>query len=163
MFLRSAILLVVLSVPSGCVLAAEELPKGWEDGFRRACADFLVKPPTREGRVAAKQILEVAVKSEAVDVTISTDFCPWMAPGKDYKHAELLLAAYVAGNCLAQLDSGVAANDPYSGAIQVFRVYRHLKSQDASYAVSEIDALLALHKKGELAAHFAKAAKQDKP
>ena len=68
----------------------------------------------------------------------------------------MLLGAFIAGNVLAQLDSGVKRNDSYSGMIQVFRVYRHLKAEEPAYNVPEIEDLLALHRRGELAPHLAK-------
>ncbi len=81
-----------------------------------------------------------------------------MKADKDLKHSEIILAAYIAGNTLGQLDSGVKGNDPYSATIQVLRVYRHLKANDPTYRVPEIEDLLELHRKGALPAHFSKLA-----
>src|SRR5262245_25233227 len=133
-----------------------------EAAVRRAISTFCDAPLSTKGRAAPKTILEFGEASDAVLITISPGYVPWTRADKKYENSELLLAAYVAGNVLGQLDSGVKGNDAYSGMIQVFRVYRHLKAKDASFKVPEIEDYLEMHRKGELAVHFAKVAKESK-
>jgi hypothetical protein len=149
---------------AGWGAAGEPAAKHTEADFRRAAAKFLEQPLSEEGRTAVLTILEFAEESDKVTVVIGPWFVPWMRLGEDKKpeHLNLLLAAYTAGNVLSQLDSGVNANDTYSATIQVFRVYRYLKSRDSSYAVPEVETLLEIHRKGGLATHFDKAEKEGK-
>ena len=154
---------VILSLLLGFAcsgLAGSDTPS--EADVRRAIATFCDRPLSTEGRIAPKVILEFAEASDAVLITIGPDYVPWIRTDKRYDNSEPLLAAYVGGNVLAQLDSGVKGNDAYSGTIQVFRVYRHLRSKDPSFKVPEIEDQLELHRKGELAVHFAKVAKESK-
>lgn len=82
-------------------------------------------------------------------MTIGRKALPWFGE-KDYRHNELLLCAFIAGNVRSQLDSGVNANDSYSGLIQVFRVYRYLKKKVRNYSIPGVEDLLKLHKDGKL-------------
>ena len=66
------------------------------------------------------------------------------------------LAAFTAGNVRSQLDSGVCRDDPYSGLIAVFRVYRHLKKANPELTIPEVETLLELHQQGKLMEHLAK-------
>jgi hypothetical protein len=142
--------------------AAAPTPEVSESDFRRAAAIFLAEPASAEGRAAVQTVIAFSAATDKVEVTISPGLTPWTFKVKKYKNDELLLGAYIAGNTLGQLDSGVKGNDPYSGIIQVFRVYRYLKAQDRTLSVPDIDALLAIHKKGELAVHLAKIGKEKK-
>ena len=65
---------------------------------------------------------------------------------------EVLLAAYAAGNMLSQAYTGVLRSDPYTGMVQMIRVYRHLKSVgDGSFReVSYMEDLLERHSEGRL-------------
>ena len=97
-----------------------------------------------------------------VPVPVAQEYTPWVKVDRDLNHSEVILAAYIAGNTLGQLDSGVKGNDPYSATIQVSRVYRHLKGNDPTYTLPAIEELLELHRKGALPAHFAKLAETRK-
>lgn len=160
--LVSALTVLAALVPAvvcSAVSAVEEATLS-EPEVRRYAALFLDDPLSENGRAAAGFILKFIEVTDKVSVTIAPWFVPWIGDGKNYKNDQWLLAAYAIGNALSQLDSGVCANDAYSGEIQLFRVYRHMKAKDASYTVPDIENLLAVHKKGELAAYLAKAEKE---
>jgi hypothetical protein len=120
-----------------------------EETLRRAVSTFLKQPTSSASKHSARTILKFAEESEDVSVLISRKAVPWVG-GKKYEHREILLCAFIAGNVLSQLDSGVNANDPYSGLIKVFRVYRYLKKRKKGYTVPEVERLLAMHKEGKL-------------
>jgi hypothetical protein len=145
--------------PSGAEVPAIATHKPYtEEEFRKAAAAFLRQPITKDGKVVpeAAVVLEFAVNSKEVSVTISSTYASKIGGDKETKYSGVLMGAYMAGNVLAQLDSGVNGNDAYSGEIQVFRVYRYLKTLDPSYKVPEIEEMLAVHAKGGLAAYLAK-------
>jgi hypothetical protein len=100
-------------------VAQTDIPS--EAAVRRAVATFCDSPLSADGRAAAKTIIEFAEASDAVLITINPGYVPWIGADREYINSDLLLAAYVAGNTIAQLDSGVKGNDAYSGTIQVFR------------------------------------------
>lgn len=133
-----------------------------EADARKAIATFCEQPLSSEGRAAVRTLLNFAEASDRVLITTSPEFTPWIREDKTYDHSSLLTGAYIAGNVLSQLDSGVRGNDPYSGIIQVFRVYRHLKSKAAPFEVAEIEDLLEIHRRGELGDRFAEIAKKRK-
>ena len=58
--------------------------------------------------------------------------------------------AFMAGNVQAQLESGVKGNDPYSGFLQVLRVYHLVRQQDKEYKLEAVEKLLKMHKEGKL-------------
>jgi hypothetical protein len=151
---------LVPAVVCSAASAAEEAVTLSEAEFRRYATIFLDQPLSEEGQAAAGFLLKFVEDTDKVSVTIAPWFVPWIFGEKEYKNTEWLLAAYAIGNALSQLDSGICVSDAYSGEIQVFRVYRHMKAKDASYSVPEIENLLAVHKKGELAAYLAKAEKE---
>lgn len=153
--LSTMLLLPVLSLIVAVPLATQT-PS--ERQVRHAIGTFCEQPLDDKGRAAAKVLIEFAEASAAVSITVAQEYTPWLKADRVPKHSELLLRAYIAGNTLGQLDSGVKGNDPYSATIQVFRVYRHLKANDPTYSVPEIEDLLELHRKGALPAHFAKLA-----
>jgi hypothetical protein len=159
--LRQAIgLAVVLGFLGGLGLAAAAPPPKQPEGeVRQASAVFLEQPLSEAGKAAAKTIVDFAVECDNVTVDVDSVSVPWFGEGKKNKYGSELAVAYIAGNLLSQLDSGVKRNDPYSGLIQVFRVYRQLKAKDASCSIPEVENLLAMHRKGELVSYLAKAEK----
>jgi hypothetical protein len=125
-----------------------------ETSVRSAIEKFLKAPTSPSTKLSMRTILKFAEESKDVSVLITRRATPWIGE-KEYRHGEVLLCALVAGNVRSQLDSGVNASDSYSGLIQVFRVYRHIRKRDRSYVVPELDELLDKHRAGELMAHVA--------
>ncbi|MHC5057638.1 MAG: hypothetical protein ACYTKD_23445 [Planctomycetota bacterium] len=124
-----------------------------ETSVRSAIERFLKAPTVASSKTSMRTILKFAEESDDVSVFISRKATPWVGE-KKYRHSEVLLCALIAGNVRSQLDSGVSANDSYSGMLQVFRVYRYIRKRDRSYVVRELDDLIAMHKAGRLMAHL---------
>ncbi len=148
---RLAAAVVLCCVPLGRVAVAKTAIS--ESSVRRAISTFLSQPTSPVSKQAKNMIIEFAVDSDDVSVVITSKATPWSGR-KDCKHAGVLLCAFIAGNILSQLDSGVKADDSYSGLMKVFRVYRHLKSAEKSYNVPEVEQLLAMHRQGRLMRHL---------
>jgi hypothetical protein len=72
---------------------------------------------------------------------------------KDDKRGLQLMAAYVGGNALSQLHSGIMQNDRYSGMLMLFRVYRHFQDKDKHFRIDAVDELMKLQRDGKLLAH----------
>jgi hypothetical protein len=152
----SSMLLAILSA----TLATASVPPAASPGdseLRQAVTTLAEKPLSPEGAAAAMAITAFANASEDVVVTLSEAALPWMKQ-PDTPHAELLLAAYIGGNVLGQLDAGVTGNDPWSGVLQVFRVYRALKAADPKARVASIESLQDEARRGKLAARLLGAA-----
>ena len=141
-----------IAVTAGALAAERQIS---EESVRSAIESFLQNPTAPSEQV--NTIVMFSVESDAVKVVIDTDVCcTWLRADKKYEHAGLLLVAFTAGNVRSQLDSGVCRDDPYSGLIAVFRVYRHLKQANPALTIPEVEKLLELHRQGKLTEHLAK-------
>lgn len=154
---------LAIAVTAGALAAETQIS---EEAVRSAIESFLQNPtaPSEQTRT----IVAFTAESDAVLVVIDMDVsCTWLRADKEYEHGPLLLAAFTAGNVRSQLDSGVRRDDPYSGLLTVFRVYRHLKQANPELTIPEVETLLKLHRQGKLMEHLAKekapAAEEQKP
>lgn len=108
---------------------------------------FMAKPAAGED---AQRILDFAEESEDVLIALDEKLLPWMAEDKNYKQAQVLMVAFVAGNIKSQLASGKAVDDGYAGLLAVFKAYETLKQTDKDLKIPEIEEFMAKEKKGEL-------------
>jgi len=137
-----------------------------EESVRSAIESFLQNPAAAaESELTIAQFME---KNDAVHIFIDLNgYCSWLRADKEYDHKTTLMIAFTTGNIRSQLDSGVCRDDPYSGLLTVFRVYRHLKKANPEWTIPEIENLLELHRQGKLMEHLAKeksrAAEEKKP
>ena len=141
--LRRAVLALSCCAFAVDIALAAAVPS--ETAVRRAATTFLDQPTSSVSKHSMKTIMAFASESDKVTVTISRKAVPWYG-NERLPHAEVLLCAFIAGNVISQLDSGVNADDSYSGLMKVFRVYRSIKRRKRTYRVPEIERLLALHK-----------------
>jgi len=116
---------------------------------RSAIEKFLADPLAAESKQWERTIALFTVESKDVAVLVTGEMMPWLGNQEDKYHSQLF-TAFIAGNVRAQLDCGVKRNDTYSGVIQVFRVYRFLKTKDRDYRVDELEKLLDRHREGKL-------------
>jgi hypothetical protein len=125
--------------------------------FREAVSLFL----DTGDKKYTKDIVEFITKSDKVNVVVSPETAPWVNKGNN-ENSALLLVAFLAGNALSQLDSGIKRSDPYSGTLQVFRLYRRLQTKNKKYQVPEIEELFKLHQNGKLISYFEKISSKQK-
>jgi hypothetical protein len=143
--LAGAAALTVRAGPAG----EKKAPEVTEKEFRRANFLLLEDPLDAKAKDHAKVIIAFANQTLRADVALGKRELQWLSDKQD-KRGLLLLAAYVGGNTLSQLDSGVKRNDPYPGLLQLFCVYRVLQARDRDYHIAEADRLLKLHREGRL-------------
>jgi len=151
LFAFTASLALALAPLGAELAAADDTASGEiaEKDVRAAIREFLETPWTGRPSQSRRTIHTFAGQSkEVLVITCDTTFSWFGDLGQPYRG--VLFDAYVAGNVRSQLDSGIKGDDPYSGLIQVFRVYRHLRAESPDYRVPELEKLLALHRKGKL-------------
>jgi hypothetical protein len=158
---RTQLVAIIFLLLCSTIGSADDAPPSPER-VRAACDLFCSEPLGEHARLCAAVIWKFSEESDLVKVTVGPHYLPWMKRDDIPKHTDLLVVAFIAGNVASQLDSGVKASDPYSGIIQVFRVYRALNAKDSSYEIAEIEHLLALHREGKLSEHFESLAKKVK-
>ena len=124
-----------------------------ETSVRQAIATFLRMPASPSSKRSMSTIVTFASESDDVSVTVSQKAVPWYGD-KEVQHGEVLLCAFISGNILSQLDTGVNRDDSYSGLVKVFRVYRYLQKRRKGYSVPAVDRLLQVHKDGKLMKHL---------
>src|SRR5262245_43118981 len=92
---------------------------------RKAIGVFQKNPSSAEGKEAGKTILLFAVQSKDVVIFVGKEETAWLGVEKDKKNENTghLIAAYIAGSVLSQLDAKKSAHDMYAGLQQVFRTY----------------------------------------
>jgi hypothetical protein len=139
--------LVVLAW-AGSVRADDEKPVVSERDFRRAATMFLDNPTGKVAPDLSKVVAIFVFQTPDAAVMLGDDELKWC--GKDEDRRWLLLTAYLAGNSLSQLNSGVKRNDRYAGLLHLFCVYRHLKAKDKKFKIAEVDELLKKHKEDKL-------------
>ena len=125
-----------------------------EAKVRKALATFFDDPMETDGKVR-KVFLDFAEKDENVEIKIGSDVMVWMEGGKDYGGAPAVMCAYVAGSLRSQLETRVWRDDPYSGLVQVVRMYSLLKADNKSLVNEKLDELAKLHADGKLAERVA--------
>jgi len=156
---------VVVAITVAAVALAAETQIS-EKTVRSAIESFLQNPAaSADPELTIVRFME---KNNAVQIIINPNGCySWILDNKKYEHTVDLMIAFMAGNIRSQLDSGVYRNDPYSGLLAVFRVYRHLKKANPEWSIPEAENLLELHRQGKLMEHLAKeksrAAEERKP
>jgi hypothetical protein len=121
---------------------------------RKALQEFLDDPMEADGKLR-KVFLDFAEKSDDVTIVVSTDVMPWTEGGESYSGDPALLCAYIAGSLRSQLETRVARDDPYSGLVQVVRMYSLLKATNKSLANEKLDELVKLHADGLLSERVA--------
>jgi len=137
-------------VTAGALAAETQIS---EEAVRSAIETFLQNPTVPSE--SARTIALFTEESDAVHVIVNLDVsCTYLR--EKYGHTGELMMAFVAGNIRSQLDSGIYGDDPYSGLLAVFRVYRHLKKANTDWTIPEVETLLDLHRQGKLAEHLAK-------
>ena len=120
----------------------------------KAIAEFREHPLSEEGRFAAGKVITFAEQSPDVTVHIANPLVPWLHDGIDERYRSLMLGAYIAGNVQSQLDHGAKKDDPYSGMLVVFEVYRQIKKADKGCHIPEIEKFMELDVKEELKVHL---------
>ena len=144
-----ALLIALIAIGAQSEEAGKPIPPRMA---RRAITLFLDNPLSADAEAARELVERFAERNDTVLVITSADHTPWIDNEQDEQEepAAVLLTAHIAGNVASQLDSGVRADDAYSGWIQVFRTYRFLKKRDKNLRVPAIEELLALHRNGQL-------------
>jgi hypothetical protein len=130
--------------------AQEPAKEPTEKQFRRMFVALLEDPTHAEAQNLSRAIVIYTIQTDKAAVVIGKDEMAWC---KDDKRGLQLMAAYVGGNTLSQLHSGVMQNDRYSGIVMLFRVYRHFREKDKDFKIDAVEDLLKLHKDGKLLAH----------
>ena len=103
----------------------------------QAIADFVADPKGRQDRVAV--IKAYARDSNDVMVVLDDRILSWTGGKKNYRHADVLLGAYIAGNIKTQFERKKAANDSYAGVLMTLVVYQLLKAAESNYTVPELE------------------------
>jgi len=131
-------------------------PEITDKDFRQIAALLINDPLNRAAADRSRLIVLYSLQTQSAQFLLGTSEFSWFAVEKDPDRALLLLAGYLAGNIQSQLNSGVKRNDPYSGLLTLFQVYRALQKQDKRYVIAEVDDLLALHQEDKLVDHLRK-------
>jgi len=156
---QRAILLccIVLIGVRGASAAQDEKKEVTPADVRKAIAAFQKDSSGKEGKAAAGVILLFAIQSKDVVVIVGKEESAWLGLEKDKndENTSRLMAAYVAGSVLAQLDAKKPAHDMYAGLRQVFQTYQQVQKEDQTFKRPELDKLQAMDKEGKLKAHVA--------
>jgi hypothetical protein len=154
--LFTAVLLSLFIAASATRMIAADVAPSKSDVLK-AINTFQMEPTSKDGFAASSTIMAFASKSPAVHISISKAVIPWIKD-KDASDADtrnILLAAYVAGNVEAQLKSGHAVDDVYSGWEQVFTTYAQILHINSAAKIEEVDELREKDEHGELRAYAA--------
>ncbi len=131
-------------------------PEISDKDFRQIAALVINDPLNRAAADRSRLLILYALQTQSAQFTLGAQELSWMAIDKDPDRALLLLAGYLAGNIQSQLNSGVKRNDPYSGALTLFQIYRSLQQHDKKFAITAVDDLLALHQEDKLVDYLRK-------
>ena len=131
-------------------------PEIADKDFRQIAALLVNDPLHRAATDRSRLIVLYALQTQSAQIMLGTQEFSWFSVQKDPERALLLLAGYLAGNIQSQLNSGVQRNDPYSGLLTLFQVYRALQKQDKKFTLAEVDELLVLHQEDKLVDHLRK-------
>ena len=123
-----------------------------EKQFRRMLVMLLEDPTNSEANDLARAVVMFTMQTEKAAVVLGKEEMDWCI--KDDKRGLVLLAAYVGGNTLSQIHSGVRQNDRYSGLLMLFRVYRQFREKDKEFKIAAVEDLLKLHQDGKLLVHL---------
>jgi hypothetical protein len=149
---RVAFLLAVLAA-SPSTLGQEEV-KLTRTQVLKAIEIFGAEPLSDRGGAMASGIVTFADDSKDVVVRIGPDLYPWLVSEPSVKYKGELLTALIAGNVRSQLETGVVRSDAYSGMLFLFRIYSHLKANDKSFSITEIEEQIKVHGQGKLHAYI---------
>jgi superfamily II DNA helicase RecQ len=155
---RSFVLIALLfGLLSPIVSTAQQEKEITPAEARKAIGVFQQKPASVEGKAAGKAILVFALQSKDVVIVVGKEETAWLGIDKDKKdeNTDHLVAAYIAGSVLAQLDAKKPGHDMYAALQQVFRTYQQLQQQDKELKRPEIEKLFAKDKEGKLKKHVA--------
>jgi hypothetical protein len=147
---------VMLTLAGSAAAQAPRAARPDEQDFRRAVAAFWADPFAPQAADLAKVIIVFTLDTRKAMVVVDKQTLDWFG---DDDRGRNLMVAYFAGSVSAQLDAGVKVNDPYSGLIQTFRLYRLIRARDETYKNARLEELLTLYKDGKLEAHLAKVKK----
>lgn len=156
---RNVCFCVLLMGAASAVRADEREKKGPAIGdktFRQISSLLLSDPLNKSARDWSRLIMLYALQTSNAALVFSREELHWVDFGSDNPHTLLLLAAYAAGNIRSQLNSGVKRNDRYSGLLTLFRVYRALRENNATFKIAAVEDLLVLHQENKLMPHLQK-------
>ena len=140
---------------SGVLHAETPEPPINKDTVRQAITIFRQNPTGAQADMARALIVRFADASPDVVIAMKPKVLPWLEDAKVPKEtANVLLAAFVAGDTRAQLDRGKAKDDPVAGTEQVIATYRQLQKAQPSLKVSGVEGFIELQKQGKLAQHL---------
>jgi hypothetical protein len=120
--------------------------------IQAAITEFLADP--LKAKDALELVKSFARDSSRVQVVVSQDMLGWVSRGRQVRHADLLVGAFVAGNVKAQLERQVCANDAVAGITTALAIYQMLQKAEPGYKVSELDAYQTMVTEGKLAGHL---------
>ncbi len=153
--------IVCVMLSSALVVAgqAQEPKKGGvpitDKTFRQIGTTYLNDPANRFAANWSRLIVLYVLETKNFEVVLGKEEWTWTGLESEHPHATLLLAGYVSGNLLSQMNSGVKRNDRYSGLLTLFRVYRTLRETDMEFKpIEAIDKLLKMHKENTLLTHL---------
>ncbi len=118
--------------------------------------DLFLGDPVGASADLRKAVLAHAEEHSDANVVIDQGVAFWFGDEQPYAAADIVLLGYIAGSFRSQLETHVWRDDPYSGLLQVARVYRALRKKDAKFVHARLDELAKDHEEGKLAARAAK-------
>lgn len=95
---------------------------------RKAISIIENDPLGEAGEAAVAAIIQFSFESEEVLIQIDEEITSLLALSTENKHGKLLLAAFIAGNVKAQLETGVCEDRREAGIAQLIATYNYLKS-----------------------------------
>jgi len=99
------------------------------------------------------QVVRFARESPLVQVRVSPVSCPYVKEDDDVC-GPVLLAAYLAGNMKAQLETGLPGDQSYEGVLFSLHMYQVLRRERPGYRSPGLDQLAELESRGELRAYL---------
>lgn len=105
--------------------------EGGESQIAKKIEKFLSDPQKHKNLGA--DIILFAGKSENYTVVLNPKYMPWIK-GKDMPEgSQILLAAFIAGNLQAQIQSKTNQDKPEAGRKAAFKAYRTIQAKDPDF------------------------------
>lgn len=121
----------------------------------QAIARFRAEPQGAAGLSNTTPILRFVLQSPEVVVSVSPKVTPFFQEPHDQPTKSRLLAAYGAGNVLAQFARQEKKDQPLAGVKQLIETYRQLQRSHPGLKSAGIEQLIELQKQGRLEAYLA--------
>ncbi len=140
--------------PSPSAAPSPSPPLLTKEAALRAIDNFIADPTGERALAAMAAFTRFGQISKEVTIEISPEVTPWIVDKSDPQAVvrSRLVAAYIAGNMRAQLQRGVAQDDPLAGWLQTIETYKRMQAANKELKIPEIESLISEQRAGALQA-----------